>query len=228
MKTLGQRVKQLRKQHRLTQEELAEKIDVERSYIGHIERGRTLTPSREVLIALAEALETPVEDLLVAAGYIPTPPKEAELAEREIETKRILSDMARFLQKHGTLLEIPAERTFRFVGRFPAGYPEIPETEIVEQISIPASWVVLQVVGDSLIGLGIEHGDQVFVEPFPVTPQPRQIVVAQLSDGSVTIKRWRPKDDHVSLEPANHKYKAIKARDVKVLGVVRKILKNAP
>ena len=201
-------------------------VGVQRSYIGHIERGRTETPSREVLIGLAEALETPVEDLLSAAGYMPAPPEEIEIAEREIATKRFLNDMAHFLEEHGTMLEIPAQRAFRFVGRFPAGYPEIPETEIVEQITIPASWVVLQVVGDSLIELGIEHGDQVFVEPLPESVRPRQIVIAQLSDGSVTIKRWVPKDDHVSLEPANHKYQTIQARDVRVLGVVKKVLKD--
>jgi SOS-response transcriptional repressor LexA len=225
MTALGQRVKALRKARHLSQGELADAVGVERSYIAMIETGRTKNPSRDVLTGLARALEVPIEDLLIAAGYLQVAPPEAELAEREIATKRLLTEMERLLQEYGTILEVPAERAFNVAGRVPAGYPEIPEAEVVDELIIPASWFVLKVAGDSLNGLGIEHGDQVFIDPTATEPRPQQIVVAQLADGSVTIKRWVPQGDHVRLEPANHKYRAIKARDLRVLGTVKAIWK---
>jgi repressor LexA len=94
----------------------------------------------------------------------------------------------------------------------------------VDNLVISASWFVLKVAGDSLVDIGIEHGDKVFIDP-TATPQSGDIVIAQLADGSVTIKRWIPKGDHVRLEPANHKYRAIDARNVRVLGVAQSIWK---
>ncbi len=74
--TLGQEVRRLRKALHLTQKELAETIDVDRSYIGHIERGRTKMPSKEVITALARGLYSTPEHLAAAAGLIePTRPK---------------------------------------------------------------------------------------------------------------------------------------------------------
>lgn len=67
--TLGQRVHQLRKQRGYSQDELADMVGIQRSYIGHIERG-SREPSRDIIVALARALETTPEDLLSAAGYI--------------------------------------------------------------------------------------------------------------------------------------------------------------
>lgn len=70
---LGTKVRQLRKAKGLTQEALAKVVGVEPSYIGHIERGRTKSPGRDVLVRLAEALGVPVEELLAAAGYLQAP-----------------------------------------------------------------------------------------------------------------------------------------------------------
>jgi len=69
---LGQRVRRLRKQQHLTQKELGKRIGVVRSYIGHIERGRTQAPGKEVIRSLARVLETNAADLLAAAGYLPS------------------------------------------------------------------------------------------------------------------------------------------------------------
>ena len=60
---LGRRVRVQRKQHHLTQEALAEQIDISDSFMGHIERG-TRSVSLETLIKLANALNISVEYLL--------------------------------------------------------------------------------------------------------------------------------------------------------------------
>lgn len=60
---LGSRLRQERLKHNLTQERLAEKIDVSHAYIGQIERGeRSLT--LETLIKLANQLEVTADELL--------------------------------------------------------------------------------------------------------------------------------------------------------------------
>ena len=60
---LGRRIKEARKLAKLTQEKLAEKINISTVYLGEIERGNKM-PSIPVLIAIAEALDVSCDYLL--------------------------------------------------------------------------------------------------------------------------------------------------------------------
>lgn len=60
---LGKRVRILRKQMKLTQEELAELVDVSHSFIGHIERG-TRKLSVDTLFRLCAVLGASADDLI--------------------------------------------------------------------------------------------------------------------------------------------------------------------
>ncbi len=53
---LGARIQQLRKKRHLTQETLAEKLDITPNYLSGIERGRQ-SPSLDLLVKLARTLE---------------------------------------------------------------------------------------------------------------------------------------------------------------------------
>ncbi len=70
----GQRIRDLRRLHRMTQRELAEKVQknglrADFTYISKIENNRVETPPSEELIrGLAEILETNPEELLDLAG----------------------------------------------------------------------------------------------------------------------------------------------------------------
>ncbi len=59
----GRRVRELRKALGLSQLELAEKIGIDRSYMGFIERGER-NVSLEVIAKIADALDTTPEELL--------------------------------------------------------------------------------------------------------------------------------------------------------------------
>ena len=60
---VGQKVKKIRKQHRLTQEKLAELCGISTSYMGYIERGdRSL--SLETACKLADVLRVSLDDLI--------------------------------------------------------------------------------------------------------------------------------------------------------------------
>lgn len=65
-KDLGHRVRTLRRMRDLTQEELAEKLDISASFLGHIERG-TRVASLETLVALCNALKVSPQELLIAS-----------------------------------------------------------------------------------------------------------------------------------------------------------------
>ena len=65
-KDLGQRIRMLRRQNHLTQEELAEKAGISPSFMGHIERGSRVA-SLDTLVILCNTLKTTPQFLLSAS-----------------------------------------------------------------------------------------------------------------------------------------------------------------
>lgn len=59
---LGQKIKQLRAKLDMTQEELAFKVGVDRSYMGFVERGER-NPTLTILIKLAKSLKISIKEL---------------------------------------------------------------------------------------------------------------------------------------------------------------------
>ena len=75
-KDLGRRIRTLRQKQQLTQERLAEAIDMSPSFLGHIERG-TRVASLETLVKICNVLDTNPGFLLAASltcdtAYTPT------------------------------------------------------------------------------------------------------------------------------------------------------------
>ena len=60
---IGQRIRKIRKAHGLSQEELAERVDISTTHMSHIETGNTKL-SLPVLVDIAAALEVRTDDLL--------------------------------------------------------------------------------------------------------------------------------------------------------------------
>jgi transcriptional regulator with XRE-family HTH domain len=66
-KQLGQRIRKLRNQHGWSQEEFAHKCDINRSYMGRIERGElnlTLETVQKVAIGLNETVSAILKGIL--------------------------------------------------------------------------------------------------------------------------------------------------------------------
>ena len=59
---LGQKIQKLREQRKLSQETLAEKLDISRTYIAYIETG-SRTPSLKVLHNISNIFDVKMEDL---------------------------------------------------------------------------------------------------------------------------------------------------------------------
>ena len=62
-KSLGMRIRKRRKAMRMTQEELAKKLGLSLSFLGHIERG-TRKASVETLVAIANELSLSIDFML--------------------------------------------------------------------------------------------------------------------------------------------------------------------
>lgn len=74
---IGQRIRKLRKAHGLSQEELAERVDISTTHMSHIETGNTKL-SLPVFVDIARALDVSTDSLLNDGT---TPPKIAALEE---------------------------------------------------------------------------------------------------------------------------------------------------
>ena len=61
-KRLGRRIQELRKSHKLTQEQLAEKIEIGTSNISYIETGK-FYPTPDTLSKIAKALDVEIYEL---------------------------------------------------------------------------------------------------------------------------------------------------------------------
>ena len=81
---MGQRIKQARKEKRLTQIELAELAGVSASFLGHIERGSRIA-SIETLCSLCRALNVSSDYLLGLSDETFIKPFLSDLTQEEIE-----------------------------------------------------------------------------------------------------------------------------------------------
>lgn len=61
--TMGDRIKETRKNRGLTQEQLAERLDISVEYVSQIERGMKI-PSMQIFIKLVETLDVSADYLL--------------------------------------------------------------------------------------------------------------------------------------------------------------------
>jgi repressor LexA len=80
--------------------------------------------------------------------------------------------------------------------------------------------------GDSMIDAHIQDGDFVVIRP-QQTARDGDIVVAQVEENAVTLKRFFREAGRIRLQPANQRYEAQYYRDVRVqgklIGVIRRL-----
>ena len=89
------RVKEIRRKRRLTQQQLAEKIDRSTNAISSLERGVSL-PTFETLERLAEALNVPVREFFDSDGAESDPKREALLMTLKMSARILSTDDIEF------------------------------------------------------------------------------------------------------------------------------------
>ncbi len=92
----------------------------------------------------------------------------------------------------------------------------------IDQRYIDSGCYALKVKGESMLEEGIHDGDYVIIKPNP-SPRNGELIVALLSDGSATLKRFYKEKGQFRLQPANKDYGPIYVsgnEDLQVQGVV--------
>ena len=90
-KLFGNRIRSLRTQLNLTQDQLAERMEMSAQYLSNIERGRE-NPTFETLVKLAKALEIEPWEMFVFDPHLPIPVflrKKLSLLLEEADDKRL-------------------------------------------------------------------------------------------------------------------------------------------
>lgn len=123
-------------------------------------------------------------------------------------------------------------RALPVIGEIAAGGPIEAYQEATETLAVPGAVAadgdayVLRVRGDSMIDAHITDGDYVVIRP-QQTAHDGDIVVAQVEENGVTLKRFFKEKDRVRLQPANEQYAAQFYDDVriqgKLIGVIRRV-----
>ncbi len=185
-----------------------------------------------------------IENYFLAYGYSPTIRQLGKLLDMTNPSavfKHIVS-----LEKKGylkrekggvslTSISTSAEEqvTVPLVGLVPAGLPRETFEISGEGLDVPA-WMVgrkrgnifcIQVEGKSMVDAYIDDGDRVLLERTSTTNS-GEMVVALLSDGSVTLKRLRLEKGKAFLVPENPEFEEIEVEELKVLGRVIGVLRK--
>lgn len=155
------------------------------------------------------------------------------LLERDATQSRALRlKPAALLENGGTDILGRDERRYPILGEIAAGGPIEAYQDASETISIPdmisasAATYVLRVRGDSMVDAHIMDGDLVVIRE-QQTAQDGDIVVAQVEENAVTLKRFFKERDRVRLQPANDRYEpqyydAVRIQG-KLVGVIRRV-----
>ena len=96
MPTIGERIRQIRKDRNLTQRELADLVGINFTYLSRVENDRLdddQTPREETILRIASALNADPDELLLLARRIPNGYRERILSQPNVFRKLLnLSD----------------------------------------------------------------------------------------------------------------------------------------
>ena len=203
-------------------------------FIAATLRARGYPPSvREIMRAVGLASTSAVHhhlQILERQGYLERgPANERARALRLTPTAAIrLGLTSELVPQSGT----EAARIVPIIGEIAAGgpieaYQDASETMAIPDILAPSGDAyVLKVRGDSMIEAHIADGDFVLIRP-QTTARNGDIVVAQVEENAVTLKRFFKERDKIRLQPANPAYPPQFYDDVriqgKLIGVIRRL-----
>jgi repressor LexA len=219
------------KEARVTKHDAERKVRI-LDFIAATLRARGYPPSvREIARAVGLASTSAVHhhlQILEREGYLERGAAQSR-AIRLTPTAAIRLGLSSELVPQATSAD---SRVVPIIGEIAAGgpieaYQDASETMAVPDLLAPGGDAyVLKVRGDSMIEAHIADGDFVLIRP-QATARNGDIVVAQVEENAVTLKRFFKEKDKIRLQPANPAYPAQIYDDVriqgKLIGVIRKL-----
>ena len=182
--TMGERIYYLRKSKKMTQEDVAKRLNVAVQTIYKYEKGIVTNIPLDKLEQLAKVLDTTTTYI---TGWGDTDSKVPDFPNiYNIETKKI-----------------------PLLGKIAAGEPIFAEEDhesFVEAGSNLNADFCLKVQGDSMINARINDGDIVFIRKQPMVENGE--IAAVIIDNEATLKRvyYYPEDNKLILNPENPRY----------------------
>ena len=232
-KYAGQKIKSLREERFMTQDDLAEKMGTTRQTISRYESGSRKT-NQDVLFQLAEIFNVSINT------FFPNVENEFEITTiyNKLEPKRqkkVYSFASEQLEEQNKVVQINSYKDKKYIqetlrGYLSAGTGEMLVEDIEETINIPAEIVpeqhydiVLKVNGDSMQPM-FKDKEIVFVKKLDDYSQLRSGQIgAFIIDGESYLKKAYIEDDKLRLVSLNGKYEDLLFRefnDIKVIGTV--------
>lgn len=139
-------------------------------------------------------------------------------------------DVRIFLQEPPTREPAGDSVTVPVVGHIAAGSPIAADEHVDDVLKLPRQLAGrgdvfgLRVRGESMVDAAICDGDIVVVRQQPEAYSGQ--IVAAMIDDEATVKVYRRRGGHVSLEPRNPDYDVIDGDSAVVLGIVVSVLRN--
>lgn len=232
-KYTGQKIKSLREERFMTQDDLAEKMGTTRQTISRYESGSRKT-NQDVLFQLAEIFNVSINT------FFPNVENEFEITTiyNKLEPKRqkkVYSFASEQLKEQNKVVQLNSYKDKKYIqetlrGYLSAGTGEMLVEDIEETINIPAEIVpeqhydiVLKVNGDSMQPM-FKDKEIVFVKKLDDYSQLRSGQIgAFIIDGESYLKKAYIEDDRLRLVSLNGKYEDLLFRefnDIKVIGTV--------
>lgn len=193
--TIGDIIRDYRKEHKLSQRQFAIKSNVSNGYISMLEKGKNpstnepIMPSMLLLGSIANAMELTLNELLCLVDDMP---------------KNIQTDFSAFPNIFPiTTKKIP------LLGEIACGKPifadEDRESYMVSGTNMQADFC-LKCKGDSMINARILDGDIVFIKSQPMVENGE--IAAVIINDEATLKRvsYFPEKNMIVLKPENPKY----------------------
>lgn len=195
---MGERIKQLRLQKGLTQEELGKYIGVQKSAIRKYEKGSVTNLKRSSIETLAKLFN-------VTPSYLMCIDDDNNFENNMIDNKRV----------------------FPLLGSVKAGYDYLARENIISYISIdkkisdPENYFALKVVGDSM--QPVMYEDDIIVVHKQSDVESGQIAIVLVDGEEGTVKKVIKHDDYIELIAFNSYYpprKLSKNDNFKIIGKV--------
>ena len=200
---IGQKIKQLRKAHKLTQEELAKILDVKPTAVSAWELGRN-KPLMDKLDMMAHYFGVPI-------SYF--------FEENQIKRSK----------NHTHFVKLPIVGTIS-CGNGVIAYEDIEGYEEVPRSWLNGGeYFFLRAKGDSMINARIMDGDLLLIRRQDDVENGD--IAAVLIDGEAVLKRVYKTNDTIILQSENPMYKPIilnknDMKDVRIIGKLKKVVLN--
>lgn len=192
--TMGEYIKQLRREHGWTMEELGKKVGVNRAAVQKWENGTVENIKRSTIKELSRVFGVSPCDLMCW-----------DEVEPPAEQDPIISAVI----KSGQLHPDPEYQAYPMYGTIACGQPILSDDNVEDMPLLPrvrTADFVLRCQGDSMIDANIFDGDYVYIHRQPDVEN--GTIAAVAIDGRITLKRVIRQQGCVLLQPCNNRYAA--------------------